>query len=157
MSKPTLVAPTPANFSWRAALIGGALATGGNATLGTLLSNLATWFYMSAGLTVAQAYARMAAEPISLLSLMSLCVQVASGYCGGYVAVQYGRGDPLMQSAAAGLVGTTFFLAMLVSPASETGPIWSVIASLSIPIIASLWGGHAAAKGPMASGGNEET
>ena len=47
-------------FSARAALLGAAVGIAGSAYAGTLLSNVALWFYLQQGASIEEAYARLA-------------------------------------------------------------------------------------------------
>jgi hypothetical protein len=129
------------HFSWWPALVGGVAAMGASALLGTLVTNASLWFFMSQGLSVQEAYARMGSNITSPVELLSLAMLGLSGVFGGYVSALYGGGRHIVQGTAAGVVSTVFFLAMSLSPVSQAVPGWYLPVSMAGAIIAGLVGG----------------
>jgi hypothetical protein len=65
-------------FSWRAALLGGAASIGGSALLGTIITNVWLQLAIADGLSLQQAYARMAQSHASATALLSHGASFAS-------------------------------------------------------------------------------
>ena len=146
MTPSTPTSSSLGHFNWWSALVGGVAAMGASALLGTLVTNASLWVFMSQGLSVQEAYAHMGSNitsPVELLSLAMLCL---SGAFGGYVSALYGKGRHLVQGTAAGVVSTAFFLAMSLSPVSQSVPGWYFPVSMAGAIFSGLLGGYIRAR-----------
>ena len=143
---PKIAMPRSPTMSWRAALMGGAVAIGAGSVSGTMTANASVWLDMQRGLTMAQAYANVSTSLLSPSALVGSLFGIASGYWGGQVAAKYGRGHYLMESGAAGFITVAFSLLMMYGPLGQGSPLSHVAIGVLIPLLSSLWGGWAYAR-----------
>lgn len=128
---------------WPVALFCGAANIGSVAFLSTLLSNIRLRVSMAQGLSLNEAYAAQMSLTISFPLLLSVCIQIAPGVLCGFVSAKYGRGHPLNQASISGLLGTGFYLVMLLNPSSLSYmTLWLWLFGLLAPFLASLAGGY---------------
>jgi hypothetical protein len=136
----------PTNLSWRAALIGGSVVIAGNAISGTLIANLTLLAYGYAGRSAQDAYAVISSYT-SPVAFLVYALSICAGFFGGYIAVQYGQGNPIRQAIAAGVVGSSFVLVMLLGPETPQ-PAWATGLLLAMPILSCLTGGYIYSRRP---------
>ena len=128
-------------FRWAPSVMGGMVAIGTAALLGTLVTNASLWLALARGLTLQQAYAGFGYTFSSPTEVISFAVVLLSGFLGGYIAAAYGGTAQSWQALAAGLVATSFFVVMALGPSSSLPPTWYVALHLAGTVIASLAGG----------------
>jgi hypothetical protein len=121
-------------------------AIGTAALFGTLVTNISLWLALARGLSLQQAYARLGYELTSPMELFSFGVVLLAGFFGGYIAASHGGGLHTRQALAAGIVATTFFLAMTIGPSGSPPPAWYVALHLISTLLSSLAGGQAYAR-----------
>ena len=138
--------PRPPTFRWAPSLVGGMAAIGTAALFGTLVTNISLSLAVARGLSLQQAYAGFGYALTSPTELFSFGVVLLSGFFGGYVAASRGGDLHTRQALVAGIVATTFFIAMSIGPSSSPPPAWYVALHLVSTLLSSLAGGQAYAQ-----------
>lgn len=130
-------------FRWLPSLAGGMAAIGVAALLGTLVTNGSLWFYVAQGFSIQEAYGRIGSFGLNTpAELLSMAVLLLAGFSGGYVSALYGGGRHVLQAFVAGIVGTTFFVAMSIGPSNSAPPSWYATLYIALLLTSSLAGGY---------------
>lgn len=130
-------------FRWLPSLAGGMAAIGVAALFGTLVTNGSLWFYVVNGLSIQEAYGRIGSFGFNTpAEFLSVAVLLFAGFSGGYVSALYGGGRHILQALVAGVVGTTFFVAMSVGPSSSPPPSWYSGLYFALLLTSSVGGGY---------------
>jgi hypothetical protein len=127
-------------LSWRAILIGGSSGIGIAAFTGTLVANVSLYLALSRGMSIHDAYAEMARDPLSIASLSAEAIHFMACSVGGYVAASLVRGRSLQHGFLAGTLGFCFSLVMYSNPSSMAGTLGQMIWNLLAPVGAGVVG-----------------
>jgi len=137
---------TSRGFGWRAAFIGGTSTIGISAFLGTLSSNLALIFYVSQGMSIEQATAKLTSTSISMFMFYGIIIEIFAGFIGGYVSAKYGTGHPIKQSLVSGSLWVIFLFVSYIGPSNPFVPSWNIVNSIALILLSSILGGYVFSK-----------
>jgi hypothetical protein len=132
-------------LQWRVVLLCGAAIVGGNAFLGTLISNISLWLSVAQGLSVQEAWREMF-DPVSPTGFLSACAQFLTGFVGGRAAAASAVVALRTHATLAGAIGTLFVVVMMVTPLGSFGPVWHAVLSTALPPLSAFIGGHSVAR-----------
>ena len=136
------------NFSWRSALLGAAVGIAGPAYFGTLFSNVTLRVLLGRGHSLQEAYAFLFQYSFSFPVIANLVAEVFFSIACGWVSAAYGRGAPIVQGIAAGLLAVSFTIIMFLSPTGGAMPLLFRAISLIVPVLGSIAGAYAFARKP---------
>jgi hypothetical protein len=95
-------------------LLGAAVSVAIANVLGTLNFNLTTWLLLGKGISIVEAYSKLAVNPVSALIMQSIPVVASMG--GGYTAAAYSPVQPKMNALFVGVLLVAWYFVMLASP-----------------------------------------
>lgn len=141
---------TVRRFRWEAGCVGGLVTVGIDTLLGTLLANTALWICVGLGGTTQSCYADIFSAyqtSFSVATILGFLVQILAGVCGGFVAVFYGRRQPVALVAVVMGVVMAFDLITSVAPEVLVRLEWlQMLLGLGVRMLAILAGGWLAAR-----------
>ncbi|MCO5979357.1 hypothetical protein [Ideonella oryzae] len=135
------------SFLWIPSFVGGMVAIGISALFGTLVANVSLWVFLSQGLNVQEAYARLGSfDFFTPSALLSLLVLFFAGLYGGFLSAQRGGNLHLLQALIAGVIANSFFLVMSLGPSAAPTPTKYIAVHIFVLLSSSLIGGYWYAK-----------
>lgn len=141
---------TTQRFRWEAGCVGGFVTIGIDTLFGTLLANTALWVCVGLGGTTQSCYAEIFAAyqtSFSVATILGFLVQILAGISGGFVAVFYGRRQPVALVATVMAVVIVFDLVTSVAPEILVRLEWlQMLMGLGVRMLAVLMGGWLAAR-----------
>jgi hypothetical protein len=127
-------------LSWRAILVGGSSGIGVAAFAGTLVANISVYLARSRGLSLNEAYADIASNPVSVAALSAEAIHFSACAIGGYIAASLARSRPFVHGFLAGTLGLLFGIVMYLNPSSIVGSLEQMVWSLLAPVGAGVVG-----------------
>ncbi|MDB5806048.1 MAG: hypothetical protein JWN73_3370 [Betaproteobacteria bacterium] len=137
---------SPRRFSWRSAFLGAAIGIAGPAYFGTLLGAVTLWIYLAQGRTIQQANALIGQSAFSLPVVSGVAAAVVFACASGWVSAAYGRGAPVLQGVATGLLAASFPVIMFLNPNNGAMPAWYALYQLGVPFLGSIAGAYACSR-----------